>query len=175
MPLFGGKARPKLDGLTKEEEKLRDGLNPEVLKRAGEKGVAGQMPAAAAILREKREAEPRTWLWPHLLGWQALSMRRFDNSIESFQEAIKRDPEEIRSYYGAGHAFFEAAEAKLNSAGNPQAEELMGGMTVDNLYHEAMRNFKRALEMTTEKDERDRLSSAVSVVDKALAKKAGRM
>ncbi len=173
--MFGGKSRPKLDGLTKEEEKQRDALNPEVLRRAGEKGVAGQMPAAAAILKEKTDAEPSTWLWPHLLGWQSLSMRRFNQSIESFQKAIERDPNEIRSYFGAGHAFFEAAEARMNSAGNPQAEEVMGAMTIDNLYHEAMRNFKKALEMTTEKDERDKLSNAVSVVDKALAKKAGRM
>src|SRR3989304_5380068 len=54
MPLFGGKQRPKLDGLTKEEENLRDALNPEVLRRAGEKGVAGQAPAAAGGLGGKR-------------------------------------------------------------------------------------------------------------------------
>ena len=59
MPIFGGSKRPKLDGLTKEEEQRRDALNPEVLRRAGEKGVAGQAPAALGVLREKDEAEPR--------------------------------------------------------------------------------------------------------------------
>jgi hypothetical protein len=50
MPLFGGSKRAKLDGLTKDEEQRRDALNPEVLRRAGEGGVAAQGPAALQLL-----------------------------------------------------------------------------------------------------------------------------
>lgn len=176
MPLFGGKSRPKLDGLTKEEEKRRNALNPEVLRRAGEKGVAGQAPAAAAILREKMEAEKDDFLWPLLLGWQLMSLRRFDQAIEAFEEAIARKKDEIRSYFGAGHAFFETAE--LKNKGADAVHQLTGKaatLTVDNLYHEALRNFRQAFEMTDDKGERDNLRNAISVVEKALAKKAGRL
>jgi tetratricopeptide (TPR) repeat protein len=176
MRLFGGNKRPKLDGLTKEEEKRRDALNPEVLRRAGEKGVAGQMPAAAAILREKTDAEKGDFLWPLLLGWQMIAMRRFDHAIDAFTEAVGRDADEVRGYFGAGHAYFEAAEAKriAQEAGAPETGT-PEALTVDNLYHEALRNFRRAFDLTTEKDERDTLRNSVSVCEKALARKAGRM
>jgi hypothetical protein len=175
MPLFGGKGRPKLDGLTKDEEKLRDSLNPEVMRRAGEKGVAGQLPAAAAVLREKMDEERGAYLWPLLLGWQNLRMNRFDQSIEAFQEAISRDDQDVRGYYGAGNAFFEASQAKQNANPGVPQTGIMESMTFDNMLHEANRNFRRAMELATEKDERDKLRNAMSVVDKALAKKAGRL
>jgi len=175
MPLFGGKSRPKLDGLTKEEEKQRDALNPEVLKRSGEKGVAGQMPAAAAILREKTEAEPASYLWPLLLGWQGMAMHRFDTSVAAFLQAIQRAPEEVRAYFGAGNAYFEAAQVRLNADPGAPVSGGLATLTVDNLLHEANRNFKRAMELAEGGDERDRLRNAISVVDKALAKKAGRL
>ena len=172
MPLFGGTKRPKLDGLTKEEERLRDALNPEVLRRSGEKGVAGQMPAAAAILREKMEGEPEVFLWPYLLGWQMLSMRHWDQAIDAFREATARDPKEIRGFYGAGNAFFEAAQTKQE---NPHAAGLPEELTVDNLFHESLRNFRQAMELAEERGDRDQLRDAISIVDKALAKKAGRL
>lgn len=175
MPLFGGRNRPKLDGLTKEEEKQRDSLNPEVLKRAGEKGVAGQMPAATAILREKMEAERENYLWPLLLGWQTMAMHRFDQSVEAFQEAMAREPKEIRAYFGAGNAYFEAAQARQNADPTAPVTGSLAALTIDNLLHEANRNFKKAMELAHDKDERDRLRNAISVVDKALAKKAGRL
>jgi hypothetical protein len=154
---------------------MRDSLNPEVLRRAGEKGVAGQMPAAAAVLREKSEEEPRQFLWPLLLGWQNLRMSRFEQSIEAFQEAISRDEEDVRGYYGAGNAYFEASQAKQNADPGAPVTGMLEEMTFDNLLHEANRNFRRAMELATEKDERDKLRNAMTVVDKALAKKAGRL
>ena len=175
MPLFGGKQRPKLDGLTKEEGLLRDALNPEVLLRAGEKGVAGQAPAAAAVLREKMEAEPAVFLWPCLLGWQMISARRYDQAVAAFLEAIDRDPTEVRGHFGAGHAYFEAAESKRIAEGSAPLSGPVAEMTVDNLYNESLRSFKRALDLTSEKSERDRLTSSISSVEKALAKKAGRL
>jgi hypothetical protein len=47
-------------------------------------------------------------------------------------------------------------------------------MTTDNLYHEALRHFRRAQELA-DKTERDELSKATSVVEKAIARKAGRL
>jgi tetratricopeptide (TPR) repeat protein len=173
MPMFGGNKRPKLDGLTREEEKRRDILTPLVLARAGEKGIAGQAPAAAAILKEKSEEEPDEFLWPLLLGWQMMGLRRFDQAIEAFLEAVNRNRDDIRGYFGAGHAFFEAAELQLKG-GHPMTGRAET-MTIDNLYHESLRNFRQALEMTNEKDERDKLRNASTVVEKALAKKAGRL
>ena len=100
MPIFGGAKRPKLDGLTRDEEKRRDALNPEVLRRAGEKGVAGQAPAAASLLREKMNAEPRDPLWPLLLGHQMMSMRRYALAIEAFEDeevrlSVRRRPDAV--------------------------------------------------------------------------------
>src|SRR5688572_33327956 len=108
MPLFGGSKRPKLDGLTKDEEKRRDALNPEVMRRAGEKGVAGQGIAALAVLREKADEESREFLWAWLLGQQYLSFNRYSPAIEAFNDAIGRDGSEVRAYYGAGTAYFQA-------------------------------------------------------------------
>ncbi|HXH22398.1 MAG TPA: hypothetical protein VNN10_10230 [Dehalococcoidia bacterium] len=175
MPLFGGKTRPKLDGLTKEEEKQRDALNPEVLRRAGEKGVAGQMPAAAAVLREKMEAEKDNYLWPLLLGWQMRAMTRFDQSVEAFKEASRRAPSEIRAYFGAGNAYWDAAQARINAPSDAPITGAMTEMTIENLLHESKRNFARALELAQDKEERERLRNAISNVDAVLAKRAGRL
>jgi cytochrome c-type biogenesis protein CcmH/NrfG len=175
MPLFGGKGRPKLDGLTKDEEKQRDALNEEVMRRAGEKGVAGQAPAAAALLKEKMDTEPGTYLWPLVLGWLMMSMARFDSAAEAFEEAGKRSPEDIRPYFGAGNAYFEAAQIRINGDPTAPVTGSLATLTIDNLLHESNRNFKRAMDLATERDEKDRLRNAISVVDKALAKKAGRL
>lgn len=175
MPLFGSSKRPKLDGLTREEQRRRDALNPEVLRRAGEGGVAGQAPAALAVLRERSEAEPTDFLWPLLLGWQCMSMRRFAPAIEAFNEAVRRAPTEVRAYYGAGAAYFEAAEGKLNRGAATTDDVAPQDMTVDNLYQESLRNFRLALEMTLDKGERDQLRQAINAVEKAVARKAGRL
>jgi len=175
MPLFGGTNRPRLDGLTKDEEKRRDALNPEVLRRAGEKGVAGQAPAAMAVLREKMEQEPNDFLWPCLLGWQYASMGRFVPAIHAFDEAVKRDANDVRAYYGAGRSYFEAAETKLKLGPTAPPEATFEEMTVDNMYHEAGRYFRRALELVEDKKERDQVRTFLSSVEKAVAKKAGRL
>jgi tetratricopeptide (TPR) repeat protein len=175
MPLFGGNKRARLDGLTKDEEKRRDALNPEVLRRAGEKGVAGQGPAAAGLLREKLEEEPQEPLWPLLLGWQQMSLERYAPAIDAFGKTVARDSKEIRGYFGAGSAFFQAAEAKMRLGDAATEDVVPGGLTVDNLYHESLRNFRRALELASDKGERDELQNAVSAVERALARKAGRL
>ena len=174
MAIFGSVKRPKLDGLTRDEEKRRDALNPEVLRRAGEKGVAGQAPAAAALLHEKMEAEPREALWPLILGHQMMTMRRFALAIQAFEEAAARDDDEIRTHFGAGHAYFQAAEAKQTMGDAATDDVTPPEMTTDNLYHEALRHFRRAQELA-DKNERDELSKATSVVEKAIARKAGRL
>ena len=175
MPLFGGSKRPKLDGLTKEEEKRRNSLNPEVMRRAGEKGVAGQGVAALTVLKEKTDEEPAEFLWPLLLGSQYLSFQRFSLAIEAFNQAIARDSSEVRAYYGAGTAYFQAGEAK-QSLGQTATEEVVPtNLTVDNLYHEALRNFRRAQDLTSDKSERDQLQTATGAVDRALARRAGRL
>jgi tetratricopeptide (TPR) repeat protein len=175
MPLFGGKTRPDMDGLTKEEEKRRDALNPEVIRRAGgEVGTVGQANAALAILREKTEQEPRDFLWHLLLGRQYMSMRRFTAAIQSFEDAIKRDENDIRGYYSAGHAYFQAAEVRRN-LGDAATEDVVPlDMTVDNLHQEALRNVRKA-QTLAEKKERDELGQFASTIEKAVARKAGRL
>ncbi|HEX5140833.1 MAG TPA: hypothetical protein VFX19_07805 [Dehalococcoidia bacterium] len=174
MPIFGATKRPKLDGLTRDEEKRRDELNPEVLRRSGEKGVAGQAPAAAALLREKMALEPEDYLWPLLLGHQMMSMRRYSPAIDAFVEAANRNDTEIRAHYGAAHAYFQAAEAKQNMGDAATADVTPKDMTVDNLYHESLRYFLRAQELA-DKTEREELNKATSVLKKAIARKAGRL
>ena len=175
MPLFGSSKRPKLDGLTRDEEKRRDALNPEVLRRSGEKGVAGQAPAAAALLREKLEADPREFLWPLLLGRQMMSMRRYGPAIAAFSEAMHRDEADVRGYYGAGTAYFQAAETKHELGPAATDEVAPTEMTVDNLYHEALRYFRKGMETTPDRGERDEFRDAVAIVEKAIARKAGRL
>jgi tetratricopeptide (TPR) repeat protein len=175
MPIFGGSKRPRLDGLTREEEKRRDALNPEVLRRAGETGVMGQAPAAAALLREKIEAEPAEVLWPLLLGNQMMSMRRYGQAIQAFSEALQRDPLELRAHYGAGMAFFQAAEYRQEHGPAASAEVAPEDVTVDTLYQEALRHFRAALDLTQERSERDQLAAAAATVERAVARKAGRL
>ena len=175
MPLFGGPSKPEIDGLTKDEEKRRNALNPEVIKRAGsEIGTVGQANAALAILREKVEEQPEDFLWHLLLGRQYMSMRRFTAAIEAFEEAVKRDETDIRGYYGAGSAYFQAAEAR-RSLGDAATEEVTPlSMTVDNLHQEALRNVRKA-QTLAEKKERDQLGQFASTIEKAVARKAGRL
>ncbi len=175
VPIFGRKERPTLEGLTKDETKVRDALNDEVLRRAGEKGVAGQAPAAVSLMREKVETEPHAFLWPYQLGLLMMSMSRFDQAADAFQEATKRSPDDVRGFYGLANAFFQAAESRRVQEGSASLSGSMAEMTIDNLYHEALRNFRRAYEMTDDKEQRATLSSATSVVEKAIAKKAGRL
>jgi tetratricopeptide (TPR) repeat protein len=176
MPLFGGKTRPQLDGLTRDEEKQRDALNPEVLRRAGEKGVAGQMPAAATILREKTDSDAKSYLWPLLLGYQLRAMHRFDQSVEAFQETLKRSPAEIRAYFGAGNAYWDASQLRINASQDaPVPASAFPSLTIDNLLHEAKRNFMRAMELAADKEERERLRNAIANCDTLLARRAGRL
>lgn len=175
MPLFGGTPRPPMDGLSKDEEKRRDALNPEVIKRAGgEVGTVGQMNAALAVLREKVQAEPRNFLWPLLLGRQYLSMRRYTAAIQAFEDAIEVDENDVRGYYGAGNAYFQAAEAR-RTMGDAITEEIAPlEMTVDNLHQEALRNVRKA-QTLADKKERDELGQIASTIEKAVARKAGRL
>ena len=174
MPIFSSK-RPKLDGLTREEEKRRDALNPEVLKRSGEKGVVGQAPAAMAVLREKMAAEPAELLWPLLLGSQMMSMRRYGQAIEAYEEAVARDESEVRPHYGAAMACYRAAEYKQEYGAAATEDVAPADLTVENLYQEALRHFRRAMELTPDKRERDELATAAATVERAVARKRGRL
>lgn len=175
MPLFGSRPRASMDGLTREEEKRRNALNPEVIKRAGgEVGTVGQANAALAVLREKVNEEPREFLWPLLLGRQYMSMRRYAHAIQAFEDAVKLDGDDIRGYYGAGLAYFQAAEARRNLGDAVTDEVAPLDMTVDNLHQEALRNIRKAQTMA-EKKERDELGQIASTIEKAVARKAGRL
>ncbi|MGE0675161.1 MAG: tetratricopeptide repeat protein [Methylibium sp.] len=175
MPLFGGKTRPAMDGLTKDEEKRRDALNPEVIKRAGgEVGTIGQANAALAILREKVDGEPNDFLWPLLLGRQYMSMRRYTAAIQAFEYAIKLDEDDVRGYYAAAHAYLQAADAR-RTLGDAATEEVTPlNMTVDNLHQEALRNVRKA-QTLADKKERTELGQIASTIEKAVARKAGRL
>lgn len=174
MPLFGGSKRARMDGLSREDEKRRDALTPEVLKRSGESGSAGQALAAVTVLRQKMSQEPGEYLWPLLLGRQLMSMRRYGPAIEAFEQAIRLDEDDIRGMYGAGHAYFQAGEARQTMGEAATADIAPPDLTLDNLYQESLRNFRRAQELA-DKGERDELSQAVSIVQRALARKAGRL
>jgi tetratricopeptide (TPR) repeat protein len=164
-----------MDGLTKEEEKRRNALNPEVIKRAGsEIGTIGQANAALQILREKTEQEPGEFLWPLLLGRQYMSMGRIKSAIEAFEDAVQRDENDIRGYYGAGHAYFQAAEYLRNHGDAASDDVVPPDATVDNLHQEALRNIRKAQTMA-EKKERDQLGQIASTIEHAVSRKAGRL
>ncbi len=174
MPIFSSK-RPNLDGLTRDEEKRRDALNPEVLSRSGEKGIVGQAPAALDILREKMVAEPAERLWPMLLGSQLMSMRRFGQAINAFEEAVTRDESEVRAHYGVGMACYRAAEYKQEYGEAATEDVAPMELTVENLYQDGLRHFRRTMDLTPDKGERDELASAAAIVERAIARKRGRM
>jgi len=169
MPIFGAR-RPRLDGLTREEEKRRDALNPEATRRSDDAAAP-----AVAVLREKMASELGESLWPLLLGSQMMSTRRYGQAIEAFEEAASRDAGEVRAYYGAGMACYRAAEYKQEYGAAAVEDVAPGNLTVDNLYQEALRHFRRAMELTPDKGERDEFASAVATVTRAVARKRGRL
>ena len=48
-------------------------------------------------------------------------------------------------------------------------------LTVENLYQQALRHFRRAMELTPDKGERDELASSAAIVERALGRKRGRL
>ncbi len=174
MPIFSSR-RPKLEGLTREEEKRRDALNSEVLRRLGEKGLEGQAAAAVAVLRERMTAEPAEQLWPLLLGRQMMTMRRFGQASDAFYAAVARDDSEVRGHYWAGMASYRAAEYKQDYGEAATQEVAPADLTVENLYQQALRHFRRAMELTPDKGERDELASSAAIVERALGRKRGRL
>lgn len=175
MPLFGGSKRPPLDGLSKEETARRDSLSPEVLRRSGEGGVAGQNLAALTVLREKSESEPADFLWALLLGWQYMSARRYTPALEALNRAIANDATDVRGYYAAGNASFQAGEAKQSHGSATTGDVAPADMTADNLYQEALRYFRKGEELSSDRTESDGFKSAIGIVEKAVTRKAGRL
>jgi hypothetical protein len=110
-----------------------------------------------------------------LLGHQMMSMRRFGLAAEAFVEATKREESEVRAHYGAGHAYFQAAETKQTMGSATPADVAPPELTVENLYQEALRFFRRGQELAADKGERDELGKGVSTVERALARRAGRL
>jgi tetratricopeptide (TPR) repeat protein len=172
MPIFGGSKRPKLDGLTRNEQKRRDALNPEVLRRSGQQGATE---AALSVLYEKAEEEPREPLWPLLLGSQLMTTGRFAPALAAFTEASSRDAGEVRAHYGAAMACYQAAEYKRAHGEAPDAAAELPEQSASSLYQESLRHFQAAMELTPDKSERDELASSAAIVRRAIARKAGRL
>jgi hypothetical protein len=167
MPIFGGSKRPRLDGLTREEQRRLDTLF------SGASVDSAQ--AAAAVLLDKAEEEPREALWPLILGSRLMSDGRYVAAIEAFEEAISRERAEVRGYYGAAMACFRAAEQRSKHGDAASEDAAPAGMTVDNLLHASLRHFQDAMELTPDKTERDELASAAAIVRRGIMRKAGRL
>jgi tetratricopeptide (TPR) repeat protein len=167
MPIFGGSKRPKLDGLTRDEQRRLDAL----YAGAAFEGEA----SAAAVLLEKAEEEPREVLWPLSLGSHLMAAGRYVRALEAFEDAVGRDRMEVRAHYGAAMACFRAAEHRLEHGEAPSDDAAPAGMTVDNLLHASLRHFQEAMELTPDKNERDELASAAAIVRRAIMHKAGRL
>jgi len=167
MPIFGGSKRPKLDGLTRAEQRRLDALF------AGA-SIIGAASTVAALL-EKAEEEPREVLWPLSLGSQLMAAGRYVQALGAFEEAVGRDRTEVRAHYGAAMACFRAAEHKLEHGEASSDDAAPAGMTVDNLLHASLRHFQDAMELTPDKNERDELASAAAIVRRAIMRKAGRL
>ena len=167
MPIFGGSKRPKLDGLTRDEQRRLDTLY------AGAT-VDGEA-SAAAVLLEKAEEEPREVLWPLSLGSRLMAAGHYVQALEAFEEVVSRDRTEVRGHYGAAMACFRASEHRLERGEASSEDAAPAGMTVDNLLHASLRHFQDAMELTPDKNERDELASAAAIVRRAIMHKAGRL
>ena len=172
MAIFSAK-RPRLDGLTRDEEKRRETLRLDTAERVSQ--GAGREAASAAVLRERMAQEPAVGLWPLLLGGEMMEARRFGRAIEAFEAALVDNSTRLRASYGAAMANYRAAEYKQEYGEAAVADVAPPLMTVENLYQSALRHFRRAQDLTSDKAERDELASAAAVVERAVARKRGRL
>jgi tetratricopeptide (TPR) repeat protein len=171
MAIFSPR-KPRLDGLTRGEEKRREALLAEVAERAT---ATNRDSVLVAALRERMAAAPAEGLWPLLLGGEMMETRRFGRAIEAFEVAIADSATRLRARYGAAMANYRAAEYKLEYGEAAVAEVAPPAMTIENLYQAALRHFRRAQDLTSDKAERDELASAAAVVERAVARKRGRL
>src|SRR5436305_14309874 len=103
MPLFGGNKRPALSGLTKEEQKRCDALDPEIAARQSGGSTGGD--ALSAVLTEKAASESRGFIWPLVQGWRPTAKRQYTAEIASSNDAAARDSSQVRARYGARLAY----------------------------------------------------------------------
>jgi hypothetical protein len=175
MPLFGGSKRPALTGLTKDEQKRRDALEPEITLRSSGAGQLSQGEALVQVLGEKAQADRGDFLWPLIAGWQLNSMRHFTAAIESFNDATSRDGKQVRTHCGAGYAYLQAGLAAQSLGSGITEVQVPSGMSTEALFHEAERCYATALGMTTDKAELAQLNEAATTVNKAIATTVKRM
>ena len=72
---------------------------------------AGDFERAIALLRELCQREPTVAQWPFYLGFQFQQQGQWDNSIASYEHALKLAPKWIKIHLSLGQAYEETRQA----------------------------------------------------------------
>jgi hypothetical protein len=170
MHLFGGSKRPELDGLTKEEEKRRNELTSELIRRSNGQDAETKSGIGLELLRSKCTAQRNDFLWPLLLGRQLMNTRHYTDAIDTFNVAVGLNPKETRSHCGAGMAYFQAGKAAASLGAGVTDAMVPVAMSAEDLFRKAKACFETALTLTLDKAELEAISNAKNEVTVALAR-----
>lgn len=178
MPLFKRNDTPELDRPSRTEERKIETHNWEMAQRAGASDLATLEDENERLLKRKAAEEPTEFLWPYLLGWQYLRQAALHSGAGSFEAALaalrdasSRSPLDPRGPYGVATVYYTAAtQALLRHGGWPEGEVSLG-MSLTQLYENALREFRKTLELTDRGKDRRLVQSSIDTIELALRRR----
>ena len=168
MPLFKRSDNPGLDRLAPSEERKRDALNREVMQAQARSPGRTLEDVNLEILARKVREETTEFLWPFLLGWQFLQMGQFDDALGTLEDANTKRPGDCRGAYAVATVYYTAATQARWPDGRWTEGEVSLGMSLTQLYQNALREFGEALESTESGRDRRLVQSSIDAIELAL-------
>ena len=120
------------------------------------------------ILVRKAREETAEFLWPFLLGWQYLQMGQFDDALRSLEDAKTKRPGDCRGAYGVATVYYTAATQARWPDGRWTEGEVSLGMSLTQLYQNALREFREALELAERGKDRRLVQSSIDAIELAV-------
>jgi len=181
MPLFKRSDSPWPDRLSQSEERKRDALNQEVAEAAGASALTTLEAENERLLKRKAAEEPTEFLWPCLLGWQYLRQAvldpeagNFEAALSALRDASSRNPGDPRGPYAVATVYYTAATQARLPDGRWTEGEISLGMSLTQLYQNALREFRKALELTERGKDRRLVQPSIDAIELALAGRQSR-
>jgi tetratricopeptide (TPR) repeat protein len=169
MPLFKRSANPGLDGFTPDEKRKRDALNREVMQTSANSPGRALEDINLEILTRKGREEKSEFLWPFLQGWQLLQMGRLEDALGALENAKNRRPGDSRGAYAVATVYYTASTQARGLSGQwPQGEAYLG-MSMADLYGNALQQFGEALALAETGRDRRVIQSSIEVIDRTVA------